>query len=75
MSEPVPPCVFRDLSDEAYRVDLQSGTQTRIDVWLCGWPTTLMNTPKPRWVDRAIGHGLAINPEADCVNCPSRRAI
>jgi hypothetical protein len=68
---PAPPCVFRDLSDEAYRIDHLTGKQTLTEVWLCSWPTTLGAVPP--WVKRTINGGLAIRPEHDCPNCPVRR--
>lgn len=67
----LPPCVYRDMSDEAYRLS-SPGKHERIDVWLCSWPTTL--GPTPRWVRRSIGFGLAITPEHDCRNCPCQTA-
>lgn len=67
----IPPCVYRDLSDEAYRVSLATGRKERREVWLCSWPTSL--GARPRWVERCLGSGLAIEPESDCVNCPVRR--
>lgn len=67
----VPPCVFRDLSDEAWRVSATTGQAVRCEVWLCSWPTTL--GARPRWVERSIGAGLAIDPARDCVGCPVRR--
>lgn len=66
-----PPCKFRDLSDEAYRIDAATGAETRIDVWLCTWPTTLAAVPA--WLDRRIGKGPAIDPDRDCINCPVRQ--
>lgn len=68
----VPPCVFRDLADEAFRIDAATGREERVDVWLCAWPTTL--GARPPWVTRAIGSGLAIDPEKDCASCPVRKA-
>lgn len=66
----VPPCSFRDLSDEAYRVDMATRRETRVDVWLCTWPSTM--GARPPWVDRRLGAGIAIQPEIDCLNCPVR---
>lgn len=65
------PCAFRDLSDEAYRIDAETGKQERIDLWLCNWPTTLPAVPP--WHKRRVGPGLAIDPDQDCENCPVRK--
>lgn len=66
-----PPCVFRDLADEAFRLEV-NGNETRIDLWLCNWPTTLAAVPP--WHRRLVGPGLAIDVERDCVACPVRKA-
>jgi hypothetical protein len=68
----IPPCVYRDLSDDAYRVDAVTGAEKRIEVWLCTWPTTL--GAKPPWVESIIGKGLAITPATACPACPVRVA-
>ena len=68
----VPPCVYRDLSDEGFRVDFATGKEQMVDVWLCSWPTTL--GARPPWVQQKIGAGLAITPKHDCINCPVRKA-
>lgn len=68
----VPPCVYRDLADEAYRIDAETGAETRIDVWLCTWPTTL--PASPGWFKRRIGPSPAIDPVRDCAACAVRRA-
>ena len=65
------PCVYRDLADEAYRLDPASGAETRIEVWLCTWPTTL--SAAPPWMARQVGPSPAIDPERDCINCPVRK--
>lgn len=68
----VPPCIFRDLSDEALCLDAQSGKTRRIDLWLCSWSTTIGAAPP--WHRRLVGSGLAISPEKDCLTCPVRRS-
>lgn len=65
------PCKFRDLADEAYRYDPQTGATKRIELWLCTWPTTI--NAMPGWLRSKIGGGLAIDPEPDCVDCPVRQ--
>jgi hypothetical protein len=65
-----PPCVYRDLSDDAVRIE-PTGAQTKIDVWLCSWPTTIAAVPP--WFPRRIGPSPAIDPERDCMNCPVRK--
>lgn len=67
----IPPCVYRDLSDEAFRLDA-AGKETRIELWLCNWPTTLAAVPP--WHRRLVGPGLAIDVEKDCANCAVRKA-
>lgn len=42
---PTPPCIYRDLADEAWRVDAETGAETRTEVWLCTWPTTIAAAP------------------------------
>jgi hypothetical protein len=64
---PVPPCVYRDLSDDAVRIEA-SGKETRIDVWLCNW---MPEKPVPPYIRRFLG--MAIEPERDCASCPVRR--
>ena len=66
-----PPCFHRDLSDNAVSIDAATGDETRIDVWLCTWPTTIAAAPP--WFPRRIGPSPAIDPERDCVNCPVRK--
>lgn len=69
----VAPCVFRDLADEAYRIDAGDGIDQRVEMWLCNWPTTM--GPRPPWVARLIGSGLAIKPVIDCQNCSVRKPL
>jgi hypothetical protein len=73
MSEnmPFPPCIYRDLADEGFRIDAETGKETRIDVWLCTWPTTI--SAAPAWFTRRIGPSPAIEPDRDCMNCPVRK--
>lgn len=66
----VPPCMYRDLSDDAVRIDA-TGAETRIDVWLCSWPTTLAAVPA--WFRKRLGPSPAIDPDPDCMNCPVRK--
>lgn len=67
----IPPCMYRDLSDDAVQIDPATGAQTRVDLWLCNWPTTLAAVPA--WFRRRIGSGPAIDPDPDCINCPVRK--
>jgi hypothetical protein len=70
MGQPAP-CAYRDLSDDAVRIDAATGKETSIEVWLCSWTTTLGATPP--WHRRRVGGGIAIDPETDCENCPVRK--
>ena len=67
----IPPCIYRDLSDDACEIDAVTGAERRIDIWLCNWPTTL--TSVPDWFKRRIGSGPAIDPDRDCMNCSVRK--
>lgn len=65
------PCIYRGLSDEAFRIDAVTGRESQAEVWLCNWPTTLSAVPP--WHQRLVGPGLAISPERDCATCPVRQ--
>lgn len=69
---PLPPCLHRDLADEAYRIDAETGKEQRVDLWLCTWPTTIKVAPP--WMAKRLGPSPAIDPETDCVNCAVRNA-
>lgn len=77
MGERPPDCIHRDISDEAYRVDMTSGRETPIQVYLCNWPEAnpAFFVDAPRWLQKQVYPGLAVVPERDCVNCPARRAL
>lgn len=55
---PLPPCLHRDLADEAYRIDAATGAERRVDVWLCTWPTTIKAAPP--WMAKRLGPSPAI---------------
>lgn len=73
----IPDCTHRSVSPEAYRIDLATGQETRITLHLCEWPEAYPDRliDAPLWVHRAIGGGLAIKPERDCIRCPARATL
>jgi hypothetical protein len=70
----LPPCIYRDASLEAYRIDAKTGKETPVTIHLCAWPDAYPDrlVDAPRWVNRVIGSGLAIDPERDCIDCPAQ---
>ena len=55
-------CKHLSISDEAYRND------EPVAVFLCIWPSKHIGTA-PAWLKKAVGGGLMVRPEVDCVGC------
>lgn len=64
-------CLYEGVSDEAYRLDPATGTETAIALHLCEWPTRQRLADAPTWLMKMAGGGIAITPERDCVGCPA----
>lgn len=68
------PCMHLQTADESYR-SYADGSWVAAEVHLCDWPDMhpdrLVNAP--RWMQRLVGAGLAINPAVDCVGCAAHK--
>lgn len=71
-------CRHLKKADEAYSIDVLTGKEEPAVVHMCIWSFNHADdllADAPRWVNRHIGGGLAIDPERDCTNCPAYSAL
>ncbi len=64
-------CRNLEAAEAAVSVD-PAGRERPITVHLCNWPHHHRRelAAAPRWLQRLVGPGLAIDPQRDCIGCP-----